>query len=79
MYAVPSTWLISLQEYRQHAYCLTSDDWSSCVEFKAASDSRQMKQPYSISYEPAESRYSLFGGNSNWRGPIWLPGKYLST
>jgi hypothetical protein len=26
-----------------------------------------------IGYEPAESRSALFGGNSNWRGPIWFP------
>ena len=28
---------------------------------------------YRVSYEPAESSTGLFGGNSNWRGPIWLP------
>jgi hypothetical protein len=28
---------------------------------------------YTISYEPAESSSGLFGGNSNWRGPIWFP------
>ena len=27
----------------------------------------------SIEYEPGESRTKLFGGNSNWRGPIWFP------
>jgi len=27
----------------------------------------------SVDYEPAESTTSLFGGNSNWRGPIWFP------
>jgi hypothetical protein len=27
----------------------------------------------SIDYEPGESRTALFGGNSNWRGPIWVP------
>ena len=32
---------------------------------------------YSIDYEPAESTTSLFGGNSNWRGPIWFPMNYL--
>jgi hypothetical protein len=32
---------------------------------------------YCIEYEPAESRTGLFGGNSNWRGPIWLPINYL--
>lgn len=32
---------------------------------------------YSIQYEPGESTSSMFGGNSNWRGPIWLPLNYL--
>ena len=30
-----------------------------------------------VSYEPAESQTRLFGGNSNWRGPIWMPINYL--
>jgi hypothetical protein len=28
---------------------------------------------YTVDYEPAESTTSLFGGNSNWRGPVWFP------
>ncbi len=32
---------------------------------------------YRISYEPAESTSGLFGGNSNWRGPVWFPINYL--
>ncbi|HTV10241.1 MAG TPA: hypothetical protein VME20_00125 [Acidimicrobiales bacterium] len=45
-----------------------------------------LHQPYSlelagtrwtIDYEPAESTTSLFGGNSNWRGPIWFPTNFL--
>jgi len=32
---------------------------------------------YTVSYQPAESRTGLFGGNSNWRGPIWFPINYL--
>ncbi|MGH9622583.1 MAG: MGH1-like glycoside hydrolase domain-containing protein, partial [Bryobacteraceae bacterium] len=28
---------------------------------------------FQIDYEPAESRTGTFGGNSNWRGPIWFP------
>jgi len=32
---------------------------------------------YNIQYEPGESTSSMFGGNSNWRGPIWLPLNYL--
>src|SRR5579871_3101591 len=32
---------------------------------------------YRVDYEPAESSTGLFGGNSNWRGPIWFPVNYL--
>ncbi len=32
---------------------------------------------HTIDYQPAESRSGLFGGNSNWRGPIWFPINYL--
>ena len=32
---------------------------------------------YQVRYEPAESSTGLFGGNSNWRGPIWFPVNYL--
>ena len=28
---------------------------------------------FGVDYEPAESRSGLYGGNSNWRGPIWMP------
>ena len=34
-------------------------------------------QNYRVDYEPAESTTGLFGGNSNWRGPIWFPVNYL--
>jgi hypothetical protein len=30
-------------------------------------------QDYAVSYLPAESDTGMFGGNSNWRGPIWMP------
>jgi hypothetical protein len=32
---------------------------------------------YAIDYEPGESTTGLYGGNSNWRGPIWFPVNYL--
>ena len=34
-------------------------------------------QEYRLDYEPGESQTSLFGGNSNWRGPIWMPVNFL--
>jgi hypothetical protein len=34
-------------------------------------------QSFSVRYLPAESDSGLFGGNSNWRGPIWMPVNYL--
>jgi hypothetical protein len=34
-------------------------------------------QEYEVHYAPAESDTSLFGGNSNWRGPVWFPVNYL--
>ncbi|HZO95531.1 MAG TPA: hypothetical protein VFB22_17415 [Candidatus Baltobacteraceae bacterium] len=34
-------------------------------------------QEFRCDYEPAESTSGLFGGNSNWRGPIWMPLNYL--
>jgi hypothetical protein len=33
--------------------------------------------PLTVEYLPGESRSALFGGNSNWRGPIWMPVNYL--
>ena len=34
-------------------------------------------QTYRVSYEPGEGETPLFGGNSNWRGPVWFPINYL--
>ena len=33
----------------------------------------------SVDYEPAESTTAMFGGNSNWRGPVWFPVNYLAV
>ncbi|HEV3136633.1 MAG TPA: glucosidase, partial [Pirellulales bacterium] len=56
-------------------------------DFGVRSMSRQhLQQPYifdwdsrrlSVAYEPAESPTNEFGGNSNWRGPIWFPVNFL--
>ena len=32
---------------------------------------------YTISYDPADSTSDIFGGNSNWRGPVWMPINFL--
>jgi hypothetical protein len=32
-----------------------------------------------VDYEPAESTTAMFGGNSNWRGPVWFPLNYLAA
>ena len=36
-----------------------------------------MGHQHRVDYEPAESHTWLFGGNSNWRGPVWFPVNYL--
>ncbi len=38
---------------------------------------KQEDQTHTITYEPGEGRTRLFGGNSNWRGPIWMPLNYM--
>ncbi|MEP6616195.1 MAG: glucosidase, partial [Ginsengibacter sp.] len=32
---------------------------------------------YTIQYDPGDSTSNLFGGNSNWRGPVWMPINYI--
>jgi hypothetical protein len=38
---------------------------------------RMEGQTFTLDYEPAESNSTMFGGNSNWRGPVWFPLNYL--
>jgi len=33
--------------------------------------------PMSVHYQPGEAESGMFGGNSNWRGPVWFPVNYL--
>ena len=65
-------------------YMLDENEFLS--EFGIRSLSKAHEKPYSIacgddtfsiSYQPAELYSSLFGGNSNWRGPIWFPINFL--
>ncbi|SLN52137.1 MGH1-like glycoside hydrolase domain-containing protein [Roseisalinus antarcticus] len=34
-------------------------------------------ETFEVGYQPAESKSGMFGGNSNWRGPVWMPMNYL--
>ncbi len=63
------------------------DETEFLSDFGVRAISREhLKNPYefqtngthlTVSYEPGESQSGLFGGNSNWRGPIWMPVNYL--
>jgi hypothetical protein len=63
------------------AYMLDEDEFLSPYGLRSLSRVH-LEQPYSfwadgveyrVDYEPAESTTRMFGGNSNWRGPIWFP------
>jgi hypothetical protein len=58
-----------LSEYGVRA--LSKDHEQKPFRFEAGGTTHE------VSYWPAESRSALFGGNSNWRGPIWMPINYL--
>jgi hypothetical protein len=66
-------------------YVLDEDEFLSPYGIRSVSRVHQSRpyvlrlngQEYRIGYEPGESRSGLFGGNSNWRGPIWFPLNYL--
>ncbi len=79
--AIPS------RERLQHilAYVLDEEEFLSPYGIRSLSKVHE-KQPFvlhaggqehSVSYLPGESDSWMFGGNSNWRGPIWLPVNYL--
>jgi hypothetical protein len=66
-------------------YMLDETEFLSQYGIRAVSRHHE-EQPYvfnvegvehRVDYEPGESSTGLFGGNSNWRGPIWMPVNYL--
>ncbi|CAF1193572.1 unnamed protein product [Adineta ricciae] len=71
---------------RMLGYILDEDEFLSEYGLRSLSKYHE-KHPYvfepnskreqCVSYSPAESKTSMFGGNSNWRGPIWLCINYL--
>lgn len=74
------------QLVRVLAHCLNPDELLSPYGLRSLSR-RHSDYPFtldlggmtaSIDYEPAESTNYLFGGNSNWRGPVWMPLNYLA-
>jgi Mannosylglycerate hydrolase MGH1-like glycoside hydrolase domain len=81
--------LLSITDRRQLECILKTmldeEEFLSSYGIRALSR-RHLDQPYSLTidgteyavkYEPGESSTGLFGGNSNWRGPIWMPVNYL--
>jgi len=79
-----SAWLASTGSRSCSRSCSTPT--SSCPAWPAGPVGHHRDHPYvldvegiqaSIDYEPAESTTAMFGGNSNWRGPLWFPLNYL--
>jgi hypothetical protein len=70
---------------RMLAYMLDEKEFLSPFGVRAVSRIHQDQplvlhldgQEYRLDYEPGESQTNLFGGNSNWRGPVWMPVNFL--
>ncbi len=81
--------LLGLADVRRFARVLTTmvDEGEFLSDFGIRSlSAAHREKPFSVSlggieatigYEPAESQTPLFGGNSNWRGPVWFPVNYV--
>ena len=81
--------LLSLVDRKQLvrlvAYMLNTDEFYSPYGVRALSKYHAAHpyllsvngNEYRVDYEPGESQSGLFGGNSNWRGPVWFPTNFL--
>jgi len=66
-------------------YLLNEDEFFSAHGIRSLSKCHERRpfvlkldgHEHRVDYEPAESTTNLFGGNSNWRGPVWFPVNYL--
>lgn len=64
---------------------LNEEEFLSCGGIRALSKHHEKNpytvvvdgEEYNIQYDPGDSTSNLFGGNSNWRGPVWMPINYL--
>ena len=75
------------QLYRVLTYVLDEDEFLSPYGIRSLSKFH-LQNPFTLSlagrdfcvkYVPAESDTYMFGGNSNWRGPIWVCSKFTSA
>jgi len=70
---------------RMLTYILSEDEFLSKFGVRSLSkvhqshpvSFRMKEEEYRVDYWPGESQSGVFGGNSNWRGPIWFPVNYL--
>ncbi|MEO6135015.1 MAG: glucosidase [Ginsengibacter sp.] len=80
--------LLSLAPYKRlkKVLCAVLDENEFLSPVGIRSLSKIHEKPYQINiggkefglnYQPGDSNSSLFGGNSNWRGPVWMPMNYL--